>query len=208
MKTPNDSGKLLRAQAKLAQLQTDLTAKDKRLHEFYAKLASTVQHDPVQETAERMIAGGPASVHQRGRMEGEITQLREDITVLQRAVELAKIQRDAAHSEASREACQAAAPEHRKRVRAIVDAAIVLARANAAEQAIRDELESGGLSAGQLRFMQYGHVGRLGEYSSFIVMYLREALEHGFITPAEFYEATDKRVELPRSLLASLKEAA
>lgn len=198
-----------RASAKLTQLQIDLTAKERRLNELYSKISPAIARDPLQEAAQALLDGDAPAVNippRNDALRSEVARLQEERQILARAVELAKHRRDQAHAEASAAACRAVQGEHIKAVRAIVDCAVALARANAAEQAIRAEIEAAGFSAGALRHSQYPRVGKLADSSGFLVNYLRDLLETGFISLAEFKKYS--AVELPPSLVERLKLAA
>lgn len=157
-----------------------------------AALTQSLLHPRISINDERAMAlldseAGPVAGD--GISDAEISRLRDELSVLDRALVLQRAIVDRECTRASLEITTSILPLHRKLVGEVISAAVHLARANANESNLRYELESAGVlyQAGGIRPMCFlpSHSGLLNDPYSMISAYLREAVAFGYLSQAE-----------------------
>jgi hypothetical protein len=176
------------AQAAVGRVEAELAAVEVEIRELEAARLSAA--DPRQARAEALLRGEEPNPFNPSAEVNRLTVLRVRRNDLRRALELGERNVATAKSAASREVVPQYVEQHRDLVRDICAKAVALSRAHQAETDFRRALtDAGYLISSWVRPMPYtGHVLRVDEPWSSVNIYLKEALEYGFITPSDLAE--------------------
>lgn len=204
MKSPTEHRPYAEATKRLLDLKQELRAKEVKRDELrgflYARQADS------RSPAEKLAAGEAVTVASAAATEDEIATLTAQIRVLLQAIPLVEQRVSQAHSEASRLACAAVAGKHAEAVKGVLAAVVALAKANAAEAAVRRDIEAAGFSV-YLRPMGFAYAGTLEENTG-AAIYLLDALEQGYLTREEFTKISGGTIPLPAPKLTRAELAA
>ena len=114
----------------------------------------------------------------------QLQKLQAEGHVLETAIKIHRDRMGALQTRLSKQICEPLVRQHKENVAAVILAVQDLAQANAVESELRRQLELGDvLYLGYLRPMSYKRVGRMKDTNSDISLYLKEAVEFGFMEP-------------------------
>lgn len=174
------------AHDKLLGLQLDRNAKDVEISR-HLSLPRRVLKD---ERAQALLDGVQSvAVAGADTEDATLARLRDELSVLDRAIVLQGAIVDRERTRASREIAATFRDEHCALVRIVAGAAAAIAHANARERKMRHRLEDGGIlyQAGGITpftFLDL-RIGRLDDDTSMVVAFLRAVCEGGYLSQAE-----------------------
>ena len=192
------------AQARLAELQLEAGVIEQKRSDLYAAIAQQATSDRAKSLtheAEALISG--AEIVARVDLHAQLSDAGHRLAVVREAIRLQRDVLTSLQGEISAAISRDLLPKHVENVRHVVDAALALETALAAEAELRDLLHENGVHySSAIRPMPIPGFGRLSDDQSRISRYLVECVEFGFMRSDELPDIVRDRLPKKASAVA------
>lgn len=165
--------------APLAEIQSELTQKEREAEEIRIELSRPHQTEGEDAFATYLTKEGAFAIDQRSELREKLRDNERRQSFLQSALERGRRTLDTVTGQLSLTACQEIRPRFVEAIKEQLSGLRQVCKANAKLIALRDELESAGYQSGSLPFAQFTPVDRWeSEYGSTVQFHRQYIKQH------------------------------